>query len=135
MDGKPKNQECLSRETRALVTEARAMIMWGSKPSEVREFLLTNGMDENQAGVVIGTCLSERHNDIRQLGIRNVTIGSIVLPVSVIGMFVVWRTRVFDDIFSILFLAAAYAVWQLARGISRLIDTKKEPGSISDMDP
>ncbi len=117
------------------VTEARAKIIWGEAPEQVRIYLQESGLDADQADRVLQICLAERGREVRRLGLRDLVIG---ICCSLVGagfiflhlwMFPGLMTRVMG-----LFLTLAlFGIWKWIKGLDLLLSGAKTSGSVSKM--
>jgi hypothetical protein len=123
-----------------LIAEARAKIIWGEPATDVRAYLVSNGMPGDDADAAIREFSGERNAEIRKIGIKNTVIGAVLVSVSVIAICLIFAnasdqavsTR---NVKAIGFLAVMgfYGFWKLLNGIIYLVRPQSEDKSITDL--
>lgn len=124
--------------------EARARIIWGDSPAEVRHWLVTDcGLTEEQADVVIGGIRKERALEIRRSGLRSLRTGIGYLVISGAIAFLLWRqikspsSRAVDRFEYTLFAVGVVGfLWGLRlclKGLTNIL-TGQARGSLTEMD-
>jgi len=123
-----------------LISEARAKIIWGEPASDVREYLVSNGMPGEEADTVIKEFSGERNVEIRKIGTKNVIIGAVLVSVSSIAIYLIvinssdHSVRVSTGkIIGLLAFAGFYGLWKLVNGIIYLVRPQSEAKSIADL--
>ena len=123
-----------------LISEARAKIIWGEPASDVRGYLVSNGMPEAEADTVIKEFSRERNAEIRRIGTKNVVIGVVLVGVSGILIYLIYinsSDRVVrvgtGKVIGVLACAGLYGLWKLVNGSFNLFRPQSEEGSISDI--
>jgi uncharacterized protein YjeT (DUF2065 family) len=123
-----------------LISEARAKIIWGEPASDVRGYLVSNGMPEAEADTVIKEFSRERNAEIRRIGTKNVVIGVVLVGVSGILIYLIYinsSDRVVrvgtGKVIGVLACAGLYGLWKLVNGIIYLVRPQSEDKSITDL--
>jgi len=125
----PLDQRCdipslkLNREMEALAWQARAHIVWGKPPEEVREEMLRCGADEETAQRVLYVCLKERDASVRRRGWRSLSIGLVLIAGCTLVIETVIRNEVNLGV-RILALPIAgfcFGVFFVLRGVERTL--------------
>jgi uncharacterized protein YjeT (DUF2065 family) len=123
-----------------LISEARAKIIWGEPASDVRGYLVSNGMPEAEADTVIKEFSRERNAEIRRIGTKNVVIGAVLVGVSGILIYLIYinsSDRVVrvgtGKVIGVLACAGLYGLWKLVNGIIYLVRPQSEDKSITDL--
>ncbi len=121
---------------KSLAIEARARIIWGESPEQIREWLAANGLQKQDIDFVVELSSRERALEIRKMGLTDLAIG---IPVAALGLAVTILLTNGREHFSTsrivgaAILAALYGLWRTVRGIDRLICGSRIRGSIPDM--
>ncbi len=116
-------------ERHTLISEARARIIWGESPSGVREFLISEGISDAEAGERIREFRRERSAEIRRRGITNACIGLACLGVAGILVYLAVGGPEFGGDFHGLAVAAVagfYGLWRLITGVIYLLRPQSE---------
>jgi uncharacterized protein YjeT (DUF2065 family) len=123
-----------------LISEARAKIIWGEPASDVRGYLVSNGMPEAEVDTVIKEFSRERNAEIRRIGTKNVVIGAVLVGVSGILIYLIYinsSDRVVrvgtGKVIGVLACAGLYGLWKLVNGIIYLVRPQSEDKSITDL--
>ncbi len=125
-----------------LIASARAKIIWGESVSDVREYLISNGMSGAEADTAIKEFSQERNSEIRKIGIKNTTIGAILLGIAVTGIYLICANSSSSDrvvkvgtgkILGVLACLGLYGLWKLGNGIIYLVRPQSEEKSITDL--
>lgn len=122
---------------RSLAIEARAKLIWGDRPSDVRQWLSTRGVTDEQIEVIVRHAMCERARTIRGMGLKDVLIG---LPLSLGGTFLcvaAFKHNHADRVgrgMGAVFVAVGYGFFRTLRGAERLIAGARMEGSIPEMD-
>ena len=74
----PKNLPGETPQPEQVLIDARARIIWGDPPAEVRDFLMENSIPAAEADAQIKTFVRERIAEIRRTGFRNTLIGAVL---------------------------------------------------------
>jgi hypothetical protein len=115
----------------ALISEARARIIWGEPHEAVCEFLTSNGVSAMEAAARIQAFKRERNAEIRGRGLQSTLIGIALLVVTSILLYLAFGGPEFGgDIHSLAFCLAAgcYGLWKLTTGIIYLLRPQAEDG-------
>jgi hypothetical protein len=124
----------------ALISEARAKIVWGDTASSVREFLTSKGMSATDADVRIKELSAERNAEIRKIGIRSTLIGVALVIGAGILLYVFNRQSVFAAVFGstdhylIIVLGGLYGVWKIVIGVTYLVRPQFENESLTEIE-
>jgi len=128
-------------ESRDVIFEARAQILWGEPSSSVRFFLISNGLTPVEADAKLKEFAVERTKEVRGLAIKSVIIG---LALIVLSGTAIWATFSAHAAFSLTsttakgdaaaVIAGCYGVWRLIGGIFDFVSPKANQRSVSGMD-
>ena len=124
----------MNDEHEAILVEARARIIWGSRVSEVREWLQSRGVAQEQIDTIVQRAQRERAIEIRKVGLRDIVIGVLLFSLSAV-FFVALPLH--GGVYarpSITGLFAVLGVWRVAEGIWRLFCGNTIRGSLTDID-
>ncbi|HWD18247.1 MAG TPA: hypothetical protein VHB20_03130 [Verrucomicrobiae bacterium] len=124
-----------------LIIEARAKITWGEFPATVCEFLVAHGVPRSEAALQIKQLALERNAAVRKLGIKGICVGvALILSATTFLWFVFGgghlgygSTRA-GKAAGFLFLAGAYGIHRLIKGIFYLVRPQLDEESLSDVD-
>ncbi len=109
------------------------------KPSsEVRGFLISNGISGELADAKLREFKLERSRELRRIGVWNVLIGSVLTGSAAVvlglGLFVFSATSGAIRALAIVFLAGVYGFRKLVKGIVYLCRPQSEHRSIPDIE-
>ncbi|HTV40962.1 MAG TPA: hypothetical protein VMF08_10320 [Candidatus Sulfotelmatobacter sp.] len=123
----------------ALVTEARAKIIWGEPLSSVRYFLISNGMSEDDANATIRQFMEERESEIRKNGIRDIIIGVVCIISSAVMFYGLFLHRFSGSLVASNIEGAAgsvpialFGIWKLVRGVIFLVRPQSDTKSLAE---
>jgi hypothetical protein len=134
----------MNMDSESLFTEARARITWGESPLVVREFLVVSGVPEADADLCIRNFAAERNSTIRKKGIADVCVGSTLIAVAAVMLFLIFRKGGCADSYDTgtdsgraaggIILVALYGIWRLIRGIFYAFRPRSIEESLSNTD-
>ncbi|HZR16382.1 MAG TPA: hypothetical protein VFE51_03570 [Verrucomicrobiae bacterium] len=118
-----------------IIAEARARIIWGEPPLEVRDFLISNGVSDLVADAKLKEFLIERNQELRRIGLRNVLIGAVLTIAASITIYL-WLPFLGNANYGVglVGIAGIYGFWKLVRGIVYLVRPQSEPKSMADIE-
>jgi hypothetical protein len=125
--------------TEKILIQARAKIIWGDSAQSVRDYLIANGLSEEEAEHIIAELNAERHKEIRKAGIKKILIGSVLILVAAI-----YFLAIFDGGTSrigrrsaaapvVCAFGGLYGLWKLIDGIFYLLRPQSETKDISQI--
>ena len=117
----------------AVISEARARIIWGENCSAVSDFLSSNGLSDAEATAKVGEFRRERNAEIRRRGVRNSLIGAAILGAAGILLYLAFGGREFGGSFdglAVAIPAGFYGIWKLTAGVICLLCPQSEDRSI-----
>jgi uncharacterized protein YjeT (DUF2065 family) len=148
-EGADRRQRDLKSPTRpkSCFIEARANIIWGEPPADVREFLISEGIPAAVAEEKIAEFVQERSQELRSVGRGHVLVGAVLTAAAggVLGwigtmmfphgraVFTGVNTRGFTESLVVLVAIAIYGLWRLGKGIIYLVRPQWVRKSIADM--
>ena len=117
-----QNSEADGTRIASAVREARARILWGDPVSVVLDFMMDAGVEGAFAQTVVAEAMKERGKEIRKSGLREITLGGLLLVMGGAGLLLV----VYTGMISVILLGGTltvvcYAGFRMLRGIIRLI--------------
>ncbi len=127
-----------------LFTQARARIIWGESSTAVRAFLMSNGIPVSEADSKLDEFVAERNAEVRQLGIRRICLGSLIV-IGAASFFLVIPERAELEAMNpvarraLVTLAVAigfggiYGLYKLTEGIVYVVCPKSERSSIPNI--
>lgn len=121
--------------------QARAKIIWGDSPGEVRRFLLENGIQARSADELITEFMAERVREVRRSALIKLVVGLLTLAVSLVGLYPLWpvmgasyaRRRGVGLIYLLLVFGILSGLWKLVDGIIFLARPQAEKRAISEL--
>jgi hypothetical protein len=128
----------------ALISEARAKIIWGESSLSVRGFLISNGISEIDADAIVNQVNAQRNAELRRIGMKKTIIGAILT----IGacFFFYWslrhidiqkmntrRAKGFVMVAFVVAIGGFYGCWKLMDGITYLVRPESEHKTIPDI--
>ena len=124
----------MDAKLRSVLIEARARVMWGTPPDEIREWLRSQGLGPAEVDAVVSQCLRERAAEVRKAGLRDLVVGSGLFLAGAAGIAIIFAldTRV-DRLLGLSGIGVAVGLWRIVTGIDRLLSGSKAPGSLTDM--
>ncbi len=113
--------------------EARAKISWGDAPEDVTRFLMMQGLDYEEASVVVRGLVRERAATIRRNGIGKILIGCVLVPVPIVTISMFVRTGYIPITpVALTVMVGVWGAWMLLKGTFMLLAPKSESGDIAD---
>ena len=120
-----------------VITEARARIIWGEESSNVRDFLIANGVPAWETDARLKEFERERRRELRRIGLRNVLIGIVLTGAAGATLYIAlpqgsgsgWTRAL-----ALVLLAGVYGLWKLKNGIIYLVRPQSEHKSIPDIE-
>jgi hypothetical protein len=128
MSGSHKLPEQVPERHEALYWEARAQIMWGTAPGEVRTWLMERGLSDLEADGIVRLCIRERGRVMRRKGIRDVSIGGLICAVALVVL--IWEAP--GPRFVIGGGLSVFALILVFRGVGRILKGSRSAGSVTD---
>ena len=124
-----------SDQTKRILYEGRARIMWGDRADEVQAWMIESGMEEDFAAQVVKAASGERAAEARVQGVKDVVIGGVVAVISPIPCIVM----LLGGMVSMVVLSGcavgfAYGMFRLIKGVIRLVAGARFEGAIADME-
>lgn len=125
-----------AQDPEKLAWEARAKIMWGDSATDVKEWLVDNGLSSQQAADILARCLEERDAEFRRRGFLEIIIGLalVVGPLAVAGIMVFGLRILYGGWMGLAFLVALYGLYRLGRGVCWVVRGGTSEGSLSKHD-
>lgn len=124
-----------SDQTKRILNEGRARIMWGDPPDEVEAWMVESGMDQVFAAQVVNAATRERAVEARVQGVKDVVIGGVVAVISPIPCIVLLLGGMISMVvFGGCAAGFAYGLFRLIKGVIRLLAGARFQGAISDME-
>ncbi len=121
----------LSREQ--LETQARAKILWGEEPEQVVTYLISYGLDAQDAWGMVQEMQAERRATIRASGIKKIIIGVPLIFVPVGAWFAFQHAGYISiKLFGITIAIGVFGAWKLISGIFNLAFPDSEQGDLAD---
>jgi hypothetical protein len=128
----------------ALISEARARIVWGEPPSSVRDFLTAHGISDIDADAKLNELIAERNSEIRKIGIKNTIIGAALTLGACVFLYLSFKhvdvakmssgsARGFVTIALVIAIGGFYGIWKLIDGISCIVRPQSEEKAISEV--
>jgi hypothetical protein len=132
-----------ARTIEKLIVEARARITWGDSPAQVRDWLLTEKINDFEADEILRDLLAARSASMRKRGIVNLVVGTGAIAVAAAigilpGLLENLEIPIRVGRAYGLFMAGAgligiYGAKQWIDGIERLLRGAKAEGADTDM--
>ena len=121
--------------------EARAKMIWGVDPGEIRDYLIERGFSEGESAEILDELLVERYKFIRRRGFKRIIIGGIVSLLSGsivlgvlsgnIGISSGSSTRRTGGGLGVLGLVAIWGLWKFIDGFYDVLKPEKCSKSLS----
>ncbi|MDB6024798.1 MAG: hypothetical protein JWM68_1021 [Verrucomicrobiales bacterium] len=116
-----------------LETQARAKIIWGEKPETVVVFLMSHGLDGNEAWGIVQEMQAERTATIRASGVKKIIVGVVLMLVPVAAYAAFRHAGILPiKIFGVTIAVGVYGGWKLISGIFNLVFPESEQGDLAD---
>ena len=120
-----------------IISEARARVIWGESPLNVRDFLISNGLSAAVAEAKLKEFEFERNQELRKMGLRNALIGGILAGAAGVALYVSFAIANASSgiikALAVVALAGIYGLWRLMKGLVYLLRPQSEHGSIPDI--
>ena len=117
----------------AVITEARAKVIWGESSEAVFSFLQTKGFGDKEAGELLGSLFAERCAEIRKEGLKRMAVGCAFLACTLAGYFFHSQGSLSHRAFSATIVLGFWGLWKLSDGFWRVLGAKKQRGEISNL--
>lgn len=120
-----------------IISEARARVIWGEPPLNVRNFLISNGVSAAIAEGKIKEFDLERNRELRRMGLRNVLIGGTLFGAAGVTLYLSFAIASASSgivrALAVAVMAGIYGLWKLVKGIVYLVRPQSEHRSIPDI--
>jgi len=121
-----------------VISEARARIIWGESSLSVRDFLISNGISDTVADAKLNEFGLERNKEIRNIGIRNTLIGTVLTGAAGITIYIALPlssglSSGIARASGVVLLGGLYGLWKLVKGVIYLVRPQSEHKSIPDI--
>lgn len=131
----------MTPEIKSFVVQARARIIWGERPADVKTWLIENGLPADTAQLVIEKSREEYAVEIRRIGVRGIVIGTLCILAGIAPIALMFFSNdpkavapyVWNRIGAAGVAAMLYGVWRIANGVFRLLFGSKTRESIPDI--
>lgn len=128
----------MTPETKSLVVQARARIIWGDEPEAVRSWLLENGVAHDTALLIIEKSVEERRREMRRIGLRNLTHGGAFCLAGLVTIGFALRGdgpsgAILNRLGAAGMGAFLYGLWRVSEGLFRLFFGGSSRESIPDI--
>lgn len=125
-------------ETKSLVVQARARIIWGDEPETVKHWLLENGVAHDTALLIVEKSMEERRREMRRIGLRNLIRGGAFCLVGLATIGFALRSdgptgAVLNRVGAAGVGAFLYGLWRVSEGLFRLFFGGSSRESIPDI--
>jgi hypothetical protein len=131
------------RDLEKLVIEARARITWGDSAAQVRDWLLSQKINDFEADGVLRELLAARAASMRKRGVVNVVVGLAAIVAAAIVGWMPWilesqgielvKGRAFSFFIVGSGLIGIYGAKQLIDGIERILRGARAEGADTDV--
>lgn len=117
-----------------LAWEARAKIMWGDSASDVKDWLVDNGLSSHEIAGILARCLKERDVEFRKRGMVEIIIGLalVVGPLAFVGTMILALRMIHAGLAGLCYLVVLYGLYRLGRGVCWVIRGGRSEGSLSN---
>ena len=114
--------------------EARAQIIWGESPAEVTDWLVREGLTEDQAEVLIKEIEKERALEIRRSGLRSIKTGVLIFFGGTLLLIITSIARHSVMTIDMIFVGLTlFGLYKIVTGILRFLSGRAS-GSLTEMD-
>lgn len=123
-------------ESKTLLIEARAKIIWGDPPESVHAYLTSNGMSQADADANIKRLMAERNREIRDIAFRNLLIGLALVSVAGFSAYLFRPQPATVRHYKGIIFAAVMGmigIWKLIQGIIYLVRPQFDQESVSEI--
>jgi hypothetical protein len=113
--------------------EARAKVMWGDDPEDVKKFVLMQGFTRDEATAMLAEMLDDRAQTIRKNGVRKIFIGIGMMCVPVVAFIVFTMIHFFEiKIFGATLVIGLWGAWRVLSGTIMFLSPRSEKGDVAD---
>jgi hypothetical protein len=121
----------LSRD--ALITEARAKVIWGESREAVFGYLQDKGLGDLEAGRLLDSLFGERAAEIRREGFKRMGVGCVFMACAFTGYFAYRAGALSHRAFSAAVLLGAWGLWKVIGGFWKVQGARRQRGEISNL--
>lgn len=113
--------------------EARAKAMWGDSQDQVTRYLMMQGFSHQEALDLVQPIFRERAATVRANGIRKIVIGSGMMCVPIVALFIFLHIGIIPaKTFGLTLLIGFWGLWLVITGIIMAVAPKSEKGDLAD---
>ncbi|MCJ8330554.1 MAG: hypothetical protein HRT89_19690 [Lentisphaeria bacterium] len=117
-----------------IIEEARGMIIWGDREDDVRDFLQSKNIGSMQINELLKEFKSDRHNEIRRVGVKNIVIGVLLASVPVITLIIfLFMGLIYIKIMVIAIVIGVYGLYKILDGLMKTLNPSSTKGSLTDI--
>ncbi len=121
----------LSRD--ALITEARAKVVWGESREAVFGYLQAKGLGDLDAGRLLDALFGERTAEIRREGFKRMAVGCALMSCAVAGYYFHGKGVLSHKAFSATLVVGAWGLWKVIGGFWQVQGARRQRGEISNL--
>jgi hypothetical protein len=113
----------MNDKTILAVINARARILSGTPISDIKEWLLSQGLEQRDADIVIADCMRERTAKIQKIGLRNLLLGCLLAMIGSLAFVAMYFAHMY--LYPIVIpsaLAWVIGLWRITVGVKRLLN-------------
>jgi hypothetical protein len=118
-----------------VMNEARAKIFWGDRPEEVVKFVMMQGVDYEEASIMVRGMYKERLGTLRGIGTKKIIFGILLLCVPIVAFLFFLRLGFFPlTPMAIAIMIGLYGGWLILKGTLLLVAPKLGSEDTADID-
>lgn len=113
--------------------EARAKIMWGDQPGEVKAYLVVQGYSREAAAELVDEFVQERVTSIRGNGLVKLLGGCFLVAIPIVTLLVfLFRGMIYIRTLLVTVVIGFVGVWLIIKGAMMVFAPKSEPGEVTE---
>ena len=118
-----------------VMNEARAKLFWGDRPEEVVKFVMMQGIEYEEASIMVRGIYKERLATLRGIGIRKIIFGILLLCVPIVALLGCLRLGYIPlKPMAIAIMIGLWGCWLILKGTLLLVAPKLGSEDIADID-
>ena len=119
-----------------IIRTARTSVMWGEDPETALRMLRANGLDEEEAQLVMYDLKQERDSVVRGIGVREMLVGGflVAIPLGWWIWFYFFGGALIMGPFGIAVAGGLFRSWKLFDGVIKFFSPSTVKNSVADLE-
>ena len=113
--------------------EARAKVFWGDAPEDVIKYLQMQGINYDEACIMVDEMCAQREKTIRARGVRKIILGVVMVAVPVVTTIIFAMIGAASlTVFGVAGAIGIFGGWFCLKGTFMVVSPHTETGDIAD---